>query len=119
MQDCAMPKPRHGLTLVEVIVAMLLFSTGALGLAATSAFVARQISFNNLRSLASFAARNRSELAIAAGCTAASSGSETKDGIKSDWTVIGGPVTTLDQSVQRIGQGGLRTDRVQSSVLCR
>ncbi|HKY97801.1 MAG TPA: prepilin-type N-terminal cleavage/methylation domain-containing protein [Gemmatimonadaceae bacterium] len=112
-------RSRPGLTLVEVIVAMLLFSTGALGLAATSAFVARQISVNNLRSRASFAARNRSESAIAAGCADLSSGSETKDGIKSDWTVIGGTVATLDQTVQRAGQGGVRTDRVQSSVLCR
>ena len=110
---------RTGLTLVEVIVAMLLFSTGALGLAATSAFVARQLTFNNLRSRASFTARNRSENAIAAGCTRLSSGTETKDGIQSAWTVLAGALTTVDQSVQRSGQGGVRTDRIQSSVLCR
>ena len=111
--------PRKGLTLVEVIVAMLLFSTGALVLAATSAFVARQLSFNNLRSRASFAARNRAEDAIAAGCARLSSGSETKEGIESRWTVLSGTVTTLDQSVQRTGHRGVRTDRIQSSVLCR
>ena len=114
-----MSNPRRGLTLVEVIVSILLFSTGALGLAATSAFVAREISFNNLRSRASFTARNRSERAIAAGCTGLSSGGEIKGGIKSDWTVVGGTVTTLDQSIQRAGQSGVRIDRVQSSVLCR
>ena len=112
-------RSRKGLTLVEVIVAMLLFSTGALGLAATSAFVARQLSFNNLRSRASFAARNRSETAIAEGCTGLSSGSETKDGVKSDWTFTSGTLATLDQSIQRAAQGGVGTDRVQSSVLCR
>jgi prepilin-type N-terminal cleavage/methylation domain-containing protein len=112
-------RSRPGLTLVEVIVAMLLFSTGALGLAATSAFVAREISFNNLRSRASFAARNRSERAIAAGCTGLSSGSEIRDGIKSEWAVAGETVAILDQSVQRTGQSGVRTDRVQSAVLCR
>ena len=112
-------RSRKGLTLVEVIVAILLFSAGALGLAATSAFVARQLGFNNLRSRASFAARNRSESAIAAGCAGITSGSETKDGVKSDWTVTSGTVTTLDQSLQRAAQGGVGTDRVQSSVLCR
>ena len=111
-------RSRTGLTLVEVIVAMILFSTGALGLAATSAFIARQVSLNNLRSRASFAARNRSEQAVAAGCTVLSSGSDTKDGIQSDWTVLIGAATTLDQSIQRSGQGGIRSDRIQSLVLC-
>jgi hypothetical protein len=37
----------------------------------------------------------------------------------STWSAVGGTSITLDQSVQRSGPGGVRTDRFQSSVLCR
>ena len=41
---------RRGLTLVEVIIAILLFAIGALGLAATSAMILRQMAVSARRS---------------------------------------------------------------------
>jgi len=52
---------RAGLTLIEVIVAMLVFAVGALGLAAGSATIARQMSNTSLRSRSSSIARSRDE----------------------------------------------------------
>jgi len=42
---------RRGLTLVEVMIAILVFAIGALGLAATSAAILRQMASNARRSM--------------------------------------------------------------------
>ena len=109
---------RTGLTLIEVIVAMLLFSTGALALAAGSAAITRQMTLSLLRSRSASFARVRDEIAHASGCSGITSGSETKQGIRAAWTVSGGSAVTLDQTLERRGIGGLRTDRFLSTIPC-
>lgn len=47
---------RRGLTLVEVMIAILVFAIGALGLAATSAAILRQMASSAQRSRAAHAA---------------------------------------------------------------
>jgi len=112
-----MPK-RRGLTVIEVIVAMLIFSIGALGLAAGSAAVARQISSNNLRVRAASAARSRAELAHALPCGSLSSGNERNAGIHSTWEVAQSGALTLDQQVERTDATGRHSDRFLSAAPC-
>ncbi|HEX2721954.1 MAG TPA: prepilin-type N-terminal cleavage/methylation domain-containing protein [Gemmatimonadaceae bacterium] len=109
---------RAGLTLIEVIVAMLLFTIGALGLAAGSAVVVRQIASNTLRSNASSIALSRAEGVSAAGCTGASSGDERRLGVRSVWSSNTGPALTLDQTLERTSVTGIRSDRFLSAVPC-
>lgn len=109
---------RKGLTLIEVIVAMLLFSTGALALAAGTAAITRQMTVSLLRSRSAAFARARDEIAHASGCTGIASGSETRDGIQSAWTVSGGAAVTLYQILERRGNGGFETDRFLSTIPC-
>ena len=113
-----MSKCRGGLTLIEVIVAILLFSVGALGMAAASAAITRQMTLSLLRSRAASIARDRDETAHAAGCAGISSGSEAKQGVISRWTVTSGVMVSIDQEVERRGIHQQVTDHFLSAVPC-
>jgi type IV pilus assembly protein PilV len=52
---------RRGLTLVEVMIAILVFAIGALGLAATSAAILRQMAASARRSRAAHVAASLTE----------------------------------------------------------
>jgi prepilin-type N-terminal cleavage/methylation domain-containing protein len=108
---------RTGFTLVEVIVATLVFSIGALGLAGSAAAIVRQISANSLRSDAAFIARRRAEHAWQTGCSM-QSGEERASGLHSVWSVGGGGVATLDHRVERSDTFGKHGDRFISSIRC-
>jgi prepilin-type N-terminal cleavage/methylation domain-containing protein len=77
---------KRGYTLVEIIVALVVFATGALGLAAGSAIVMREMATNGIRGAATRLARNRQET-VHSTCWTAQSGSEIAGGIRSEWTV--------------------------------
>ena len=79
-----MSSTRNGLTLIEVIIAMLVFTVGALGLAASSAAVARQLASSQQRSHSAQMAAARQEKLNAAPC-ASSSGLEISWGITNNW----------------------------------
>lgn len=75
-----------GYTLIEITVALFLFTVGALALVATSAVVGRELSANGARERAGRIAGNRLET-LAAACRQASSGRETLGRIESRWSV--------------------------------
>ncbi|HUR00581.1 MAG TPA: prepilin-type N-terminal cleavage/methylation domain-containing protein [Gemmatimonadaceae bacterium] len=52
---------RRGLTLIEVMIAILIFAIGALGLAATSAVILRQMASSAQRSRAAHLSASLSE----------------------------------------------------------
>jgi prepilin-type N-terminal cleavage/methylation domain-containing protein len=108
-----------GYTLIETVVAILVFSVGALALAASSAAIGRSLAANSRREQAARIASNRLEL-IRADCSGARSGSEWIADIHSLWTVDRGPVGTVTalESVRYSGGRGLLTDRYTSLVLC-
>jgi Tfp pilus assembly protein PilV len=109
---------RTGLTLIEIIAAMLLFATGALGLAATSAIITRQMNADLARSRSAAFARERSEKAHAAGCGAFSGGTESREGISASWTVAGINAVSMDQQLERSSMRSLQSDRFLSAVPC-
>jgi|SRR5688572_15259760 len=110
--------PRNGLTLIEVIVAMLVFAIGGLGLAAGSAIVVKQIGMSTLRSNAVTIAKSRAERATAEGCGSIAAGEERRLGVRSTWSVSSGSVVTLDQTLERQTALGMHSDRFLSSVPC-
>ena len=114
----AMRSTRPGLSLIEVIVAMLLFSSGALALVAGSAAITRQMTVSLFRARAAAIARTRDETAHATGCAGISGGSDTRYGIRAGWTVSGGAALTLDQVLERQGIRGIETDRFLSTIPC-
>ncbi len=113
-----MQKARKGLSLVEVIAALVLFSIGALGLAGSSAMIVRQFSLNGGRAQSSGAARTRDETFHSVACNSLEPGSETKAGIRTEWTVVPGVAATLDQSVERVTLSGIHADKYLSAIPC-
>jgi len=109
-----------GYTLIEIVVALVVFTTGALGLAAGSAIVAREMSTNAVRAEAARLATSRHEI-VESACRAAQSGSETRGPVTSTWTV-----SRPDSSRVRLAgtvsypvARGTRSDRYSASIGCR
>jgi prepilin-type N-terminal cleavage/methylation domain-containing protein len=110
---------RAGYTLIELVVALLVFTVGGLGLVATSAVIGRELSANAIRERAARIAATRLEM-LAAGCRGATEGRETIGGIRSEWSV-GFPDSsrvTLLESVSYQTRRGDRTDIYRVSLPC-
>jgi Tfp pilus assembly protein PilV len=106
------------LTLVEVMIAILVFAIGALGLATTSAALVRQLASDAQRSRALRIAATRDEKSHAIRCASAS-GSESASGIINDWTVaVSASHALVDQTVQRRDSKGLHVEILRSAAPC-
>ena len=112
-------RPRLGYTLIEIVVAIFLFSVGGLALAATSAIVGREMSANATRERAGRIAANRLEV-LRAGCRSASGGREMIGRIESRWSV-GFPDSSrvsLVESITYPTERGARTDLYRLTLAC-
>lgn len=114
------PRRTAGYTLIEVIVALLVFTVGALALAASSAMVARAMATNALRERGARVAANRIAM-IKSECGIALSGSERVQQIESAWSV-----TRFDRSrvsvietVRYESPRGPRTQTYRTTIWCR
>ncbi len=116
-----MPISRQtGCTLVEIIVALFVFTVGALALAAGSGVIARELGTNRLRAEAAKVAVSRVE-AVHAGCRIAQAGSETRGPILAQWTVSrpDSPRVRLEGSVSYVTIRGSRTERYGGTIGCQ
>ena len=75
-----------GYTLIETIVALLLFTIGGLALVSTSALIGREMNSNAVRERAGRMAASRLEI-LRAACRRAASGRETVQQVESEWSV--------------------------------
>jgi len=92
-----MPKPGStGYTLIEIIIALLLFTIGGLALASTSALIARATNADGVRERAGRIAASRLEI-LGIECQRAVSGRETLQQVESQWSV-----TLLDSTRIRV-----------------
>lgn len=80
--------PREGFTIVEVVVAMMIFCVGVLAMASTAARTINLLSSGQSRTLAAAVAANRFERLRSVSCASHSSDSTTTRGIKESWTVV-------------------------------
>ena len=109
-----------GYTLVETIVALVVFSVGGLALTSTAALLGRQLRMDNLRERAGRVAVSRIE-SLRASCAGGGSGSEVVEGVRSEWstTPAAGSRLALVESVSYTGWKGARTDTYRALVECR
>ena len=112
-------KSRRGYTLVEMIVALLLFAVGGLAMASTSALIGRALNVNAVRERAARVAATQIEI-LAAGCRDAASGRRNSLQIDSEWSVARPDAHRIDitESVSYSTTGGRRTDSYHAVVNC-
>ncbi len=104
---------------MEVIVALLVFCTGGLALAATAGAVARQFAVSERRSRAVGVARARAERAHATPCGSLSGGSEALFGIESSWSAAATEQgARFDQLVTRRDSRGVFAEQFLTGVAC-
>jgi prepilin-type N-terminal cleavage/methylation domain-containing protein len=110
---------RSGYTLIETIVAVLLFSLGGLALASTSAVIGRALNTDGLRERAARVAASRLE-AISAECRTATSGREAFEQIDSEWSVSfpAQSQVSVVEAVSYITEKGRRTDFYRAILPC-
>lgn len=93
-------RARRGWTLVELLVALMVFSVGALAMVATSANVITLTSGSKSRALAASLAGARFELMRSQPCASHTSDSTTSNGVKQSWTVV--KLTRADDVTVRV-----------------
>jgi len=81
-------RARRGWTLVELLVALMIFSVGALAMVATSANVITLMTGAKNRALAASLATARLERMRSQPCAAHTSDSTTSSGISQSWQVV-------------------------------
>jgi prepilin-type N-terminal cleavage/methylation domain-containing protein len=111
---------RNGFSLVETIIALLIFSVGGLALASTAAMIGRQLRVDELRERGGRIAASRLET-LRASCRGATSGSQFAGGVRSDWSVVVGDSgrTNLTESVSYVSWSGPRSDTYRAVVQCQ
>ena len=114
--------PRHlesGYTLIEIVVAILLFTVGALALVATSAVIGRELNANAIRERAGRMAGSRLEI-LGAGCRGATAGRESRGGIESEWSVDfpDSAHVRLVESIVYSTRRGSRSDLYSVTIPC-
>jgi type II secretory pathway component PulJ len=116
-----MPKAETtGYTLIEIIVALLLFTIGGLALVSTSALIARAMNADGIRERAARIAASRLEI-LAVECQRAVSGRETLQEVESDWSVslLDSARVSVLEMVTYPTPNGRRTVRFPSVLACR
>src|SRR4051794_655515 len=107
-----------GYTLIEIMVALLVFTVGVLALAASSGVVAKAMANNATRERAARIAVSRIET-IASQCATAASGRETIGDIRSDWVTTVGPATTdIAEAISCPGLGRACTSSYRATIWC-
>jgi prepilin-type N-terminal cleavage/methylation domain-containing protein len=81
-------RPRRGLTLIEMIIAIIIMSVGIMGLAGTATYVAAQMGGGKAQTLAAGLATKVSDSLAARRCAAIVDGSQTVRGVRVAWTVV-------------------------------
>jgi prepilin-type N-terminal cleavage/methylation domain-containing protein len=112
-------RPRAGYTLIELIVALIVFTVGGLGLVATSAVIGGELTANAVRERAGRLAASRLEI-LTAECRTATAGQETVGGINSEWSVSfpDSSRVSLLESVSYTTRRGTRTDTYRATQPC-
>ena len=110
---------RAGVTLIEVIVAILLLSAGALALAGSAAVTLRRMSDGSRGSAAASVARSRAEESFSQSCAGLDNGSQRTRGVQSEWSVSGGALSTdVRQRVTYSTKRGEHLDEFLTTVPC-
>ena len=109
---------RHGYTLIEVLVATVVFEAGGLALAAGSAVVARAMAVNSRRESATRLATSHLEQ-IRSSCESATSGADSAGAVHVRWNVTAGASSlTVVETVSYGTPSGIHSETFRASFGC-
>ena len=113
-------RKRAGFTLVELLVAMMVFAVGMLGLAATAASVTKMMGGAKRQTIAATVAQSRLEKLRSSPCTSLVSGTDTVRGVASTWTVTAAARSvTINETVSwRAARNTTRSKVYQTTLSC-
>jgi prepilin-type N-terminal cleavage/methylation domain-containing protein len=113
-------RPRRGLTLIEMIIAIIVMSIGIMGLAGTASYVATQMGGGNAQTIAASMSTKVADSLSARRCTSLVDGTETQRGVTVTWRVTPAVRTvTVNQSVQyKPKRGAVKTVSYQMVIQC-
>lgn len=111
---------REGFTIVELLVALMIFAVGMLGLAATAGSVTRMMGGAKRQVIAATVAQTRLERLRSSPCLTITSGSETTRGITNKWTVtaVTRGMNIIDSVSFKTSKSGLRTRVYFTTIPC-
>ncbi|MEX2178819.1 MAG: prepilin-type N-terminal cleavage/methylation domain-containing protein [Gemmatimonadaceae bacterium] len=110
---------RSGFTLIEVLVALVLFQIAIMALAATTVVAARDLGIANRRAIGRQLAENRVATLRAGACAAPESGVSDTQGLRETWHVAAaGRVRVITGSVELVLPRGREELVVRAWVLC-
>lgn len=112
----------NGLTLVEVVVALVVFGVGMLGLGAAMLVLMRQARAAQIQSIATDVAASRLERLVFTPCETPTAGSEQSRGVESSWSVhsrLGASAVLVNHAVQFALPEGLRSREYDAAAPCR
>jgi len=110
---------RAGVTLIEVVVAMVVLTTGLLALAGSAAVTIRRMAETSRGVSAASVGRSRAESSFALPCVALGSGSETVFGVRSEWSVTrSSAAADITQRITYSTRRGDHADDFMTAVPC-
>jgi len=110
---------RRGFSLVEVMISIVILTTGVLALAATSGGVVRLTSQGGRLGGSSILAEGRFELLRATTCASLASGSTVEGPYTAVWTVAtSGSLRTVGLTVSYATGRATRTDSYSTTISC-
>ena len=110
---------RRGFTIVEVVIAIVIFSLGILGLVGTAASVTRMVARSQQQNKAATLSANRLEILRATRCASMAGGSATDGRYSIAWTVADtGQAKKVTITVSMPTARGIRTDTTSSYISC-
>jgi prepilin-type N-terminal cleavage/methylation domain-containing protein len=120
MRACA-PRvaSRDGYTIIEMLVAVMIFTVGLLAMVSTSSLVMMTLAGSQTRNVAAAVAESRFERLRAQACTAHTSGTTVTRGIREAWSVV--PVARADDVtvvVTMVSNHRTKTQTFRSYVPC-
>ena len=113
-------RARRGLTLIEMIIAIIVMSIGVMALAGTATYVGTQMGSGRIQTIASSMSTKIADSLAARRCTSLVDGTQTSRGVTATWKVTTATRTrTIDQTVQYLAKKGkTKTVSYQMVIQC-
>lgn len=114
-----MTRSQRGFTLIELMVAIMIFMIGLLAMAGTSSMIMTMIAGSQSGTMAATVAEARFERMRGTACASRASGTATTRGISETWTYF--PMQRADDvvvTVTFVRNRRVRTERFQSFIPC-